>query len=116
MPIFNLRAGADAGVPGAAASAANAADDSDEAAIAAVVEVTKLLRVMWLDKVNSSGGELYPNAAARCSLYSVRATIAQLPLHTGAAPAYLLQRMWKLAGAVTMAVGPDEMLRRISDP
>src|ERR687889_700986 len=46
--------------------------------------------------------------------------LAQLPLHTGAAPAYLFQRMWKLAGAITMAVvdayGPSEMLRRLSDP
>src|SRR5688572_4618264 len=46
--------------------------------------------------------------------------LAQLPLHTGAAPAYLFQRMWKLAGAITMAVvdeyGPAEMLRRLSDP
>jgi hypothetical protein len=50
----------------------------------------------------------------------VRRQLAQLPLHTGAAPAYLFQRMWKLAGAVTMAVvdeyGPNEMLRRLSDP
>src|SRR5688572_571741 len=46
--------------------------------------------------------------------------LAQLPLHTGAAPAYLFSRMWKLAGAITMAVvdayGPAEMLRRLSDP
>ena len=46
--------------------------------------------------------------------------LAQLPLHTGSAPAYLFQRMWRLAGAITMAVvdeyGPAEMLRRLSDP
>jgi hypothetical protein len=46
--------------------------------------------------------------------------LAQLPLHTGAAPAYLFQRMWRLAGAITMAVvdeyGSQEMLRRLSDP
>src|SRR3954470_6725551 len=45
---------------------------------------------------------------------------AHLPLHTGAAPAWLFGRMWKLAGAITMAVvdayGPGEMLRRLSDP
>src|SRR3954466_13584689 len=45
---------------------------------------------------------------------------AHLPLHTGAAPAWLFGRMWKLAGAITMAVvdayGPQEMLRRLSDP
>src|SRR5690348_3130919 len=50
----------------------------------------------------------------------MRRQLAQLPLHTGAAPAYLFQRMWKLAGAITMAVvdeyGPAEMLRRLSDP
>ena len=50
----------------------------------------------------------------------MRRQLAQLPLHTGAAPAYLFQRMWKLAGAITMAVvdeyGPQEMLRRLSDP
>jgi hypothetical protein len=50
----------------------------------------------------------------------MRRQLAQLPLHTGAAPAYLFQRMWRLAGAVTMAVvdeyGPPEMLRRLSDP
>ncbi len=46
--------------------------------------------------------------------------LAQLPLHTGSAPAYLFQRMAKLAGAITMAVvdeyGPGEMLWRLSDP
>jgi hypothetical protein len=50
----------------------------------------------------------------------MRRQLAQLPLHTGAAPAYLFQRMWRLAGAITMAVvdeyGPAEMLRRLSDP
>src|SRR5436305_5629655 len=50
----------------------------------------------------------------------MRRKLAQLPLHTGAAPAYLFQRMWKLAGAITMSVadayGPAEMLRRLSDP
>src|SRR3954466_5637537 len=51
---------------------------------------------------------------------SMRRQLAQLPLHTGAAPAYLFQRMWKLAGAITMAVvdeyGSGEVLRRLSDP
>jgi hypothetical protein len=46
--------------------------------------------------------------------------LAQLPLHSGKAPPWLFQRMVRLAGAVTMAVveefGPDEMLRRLSDP
>src|SRR4051812_12137178 len=50
----------------------------------------------------------------------MRRQLAQLPLHNGEAPAYLFQRMWRLAGAVTMAVvdeyGPHEMLRRLSDP
>src|SRR4051812_1666914 len=51
---------------------------------------------------------------------SMRRQLAQLPLHTGAAPAYLFGRIWRLAGAITMAVvdayGPAEMLRRLSDP
>jgi hypothetical protein len=46
--------------------------------------------------------------------------LAELPLHTGKAPPWLFGRMWRLAGAITMAVvdeyGPDEMLRRLSDP
>ena len=50
----------------------------------------------------------------------MRRQLAHLPLHTGAAPAYLFQRMWRLAGAITMAVvdeyGAPEMLRRLSDP
>src|SRR3954465_1364625 len=50
----------------------------------------------------------------------MRRQLAQLPLHTGAAPAYLFGRMWRLAGAITMAVvdayGPQEMLRRLADP
>lgn len=49
-----------------------------------------------------------------------RRRIAQLPLHGGKAPAYLFRRMVKMAGAITMAIvdeyGPDEMLRRLSDP
>jgi hypothetical protein len=50
----------------------------------------------------------------------MRRATAQLPLHTGKAPPWLFDRMWRLAGAVTMAVvddrGPAEMLRRLSDP
>src|SRR5688572_12231831 len=46
--------------------------------------------------------------------------LADLPLHTGSAPPWLFARMWRLAGAITMAVvdeyGPHEMLRRLSDP
>jgi hypothetical protein len=46
--------------------------------------------------------------------------MAQLPLHTGKAPPWLFRRMTKMAGAVTAAIvqefGPDEMLRRLSDP
>ena len=46
--------------------------------------------------------------------------LAHLPLHTGSAPPWLFSRMWRLAGAITMAVvdsyGPQEMLRRLSDP
>jgi hypothetical protein len=50
----------------------------------------------------------------------MRRATAQLPLHTGKAPPWLFDRMWRLAGAVTMAVvddrGPTEMLRRLADP
>ena len=46
--------------------------------------------------------------------------VAQLPLHSGRAPPWLFRRMTKLAGAVTEAIveefGPEEMLRRLSDP
>lgn len=46
--------------------------------------------------------------------------VADLPLHTGKAPPWLFARMWRLAGAITMAVideyGPAQMLRRLSDP
>src|SRR5438552_19103928 len=46
--------------------------------------------------------------------------LAQLPLHTGKAPPWLFDRMWRLAGAITMAVvdeyGRPEMLRRLADP
>lgn len=45
---------------------------------------------------------------------------ADLPLHTGAAPAWLFRRMVALAGAIgTLIVrdsGPLELLRRLSDP
>jgi hypothetical protein len=50
----------------------------------------------------------------------MRRQLAELPLHTGKAPPWLFARMWRLAGAITMAVvgeyGPAEMLRRLSDP
>ena len=50
----------------------------------------------------------------------MRKRMAQLPLHGGKAPAWLFQRMTKLAGAITMAIvdefGPEEMLARLSDP
>jgi hypothetical protein len=46
--------------------------------------------------------------------------IAQLPLHSGKAPAWLFRRMTQLAGAITMAIveefGPGEMIRRLADP
>ena len=49
-----------------------------------------------------------------------RTGTAQLPLHGGRAPAWLFSRMVKLAREVTIHVaaeyGPDEMLRRLSDP
>lgn len=52
--------------------------------------------------------------------YSTRTGIANLPLHGGHAPAWLFQRMTRLAREITEAIvidyGPEEMLRRLSDP
>ena len=49
-----------------------------------------------------------------------RTGTAQLPLHGGRAPAWLFGRMVKLAREITSHIvaeyGPDEMLRRLSDP
>jgi hypothetical protein len=45
---------------------------------------------------------------------------AALPLHGGAAPAWLFNRMVEMAGAITTLIvqdaGPRELLRRLSDP
>jgi len=49
-----------------------------------------------------------------------RTGIANLPLHGGKAPAWLFSRMTKLAREICIVVveefGPDEMLRKMSDP
>jgi len=49
-----------------------------------------------------------------------RTGTAQLPLHGGRAPAWLFSRMVKLAREISIHIvseyGPDEMLRRLSDP
>src|SRR5688500_5871802 len=49
-----------------------------------------------------------------------RTGTAHLPLHSGRAPAWLFTRMVKLAREITIHVsaefGPEEMLRRLSDP
>ena len=49
-----------------------------------------------------------------------RTGTAQLPLHGGRAPAWLFSRMVKLSREITTHIvaefGPDEMLRRLSDP
>ena len=46
--------------------------------------------------------------------------IAELPLHNGKAPAWLFQRMVRLGGEIIRLIiedyGPEEVLRRISDP
>ncbi len=46
--------------------------------------------------------------------------ICDLPLHGGKAPRWLFKRMERLAGAISSALvfeyGPDEFLRRVSDP
>ncbi|MBI5393773.1 MAG: DUF763 domain-containing protein, partial [Verrucomicrobia bacterium] len=50
----------------------------------------------------------------------MRTGVANLPLHGGKAPAWLFQRMVKLARAMTLVLvrdfGPEELLRRLSDP
>ena len=50
----------------------------------------------------------------------VRTGTANLPLHSGKAPAWLFSRMIRLSREITTHVvaefGPDEMLRRLSDP
>ncbi len=47
-------------------------------------------------------------------------SLAHLPLHGGQAPAWLFQRMHRLAGAITQMIvadyGPAEMLARLADP
>lgn len=49
-----------------------------------------------------------------------RTGVANLPLHYGKAPAWLFQRMSRLAREITLIIvgelGTDEMLRRMSDP
>lgn len=49
-----------------------------------------------------------------------RTGVAHLPLHGGRAPAWLFQRMSKLAREVCIVIveefGPEEMLRKLSDP
>jgi hypothetical protein len=49
-----------------------------------------------------------------------RTGIANLPLHYGKAPHWLFDRMTKLSREITIAIatefGPEEMLRRLSDP
>ena len=49
-----------------------------------------------------------------------RTGIANLPLHYGKAPRWLFERMTKLSREISIAVveefGPEEMLRRLSDP
>jgi len=50
----------------------------------------------------------------------VKTGIANLPLHGGKAPAWLFSRMKDLAGEIARLIlydfGPDELLRRLSDP
>ncbi len=49
-----------------------------------------------------------------------RTGTAQLPLHTGKAPPWLFSRMVRLSREISTHIvaefGPDEMLRRLSDP
>src|SRR5439155_16013023 len=60
-----------------------------------------------------------PSPCPQSRLMTARKT-ADLPLHSGAAPAWLFRRMVDMAGAIgTLIVresGPQELLRRLSDP
>jgi hypothetical protein len=62
---------------------------------------------------------LFPSGA-QSILGPMRTGTASLPLHGGKAPAWLFSRMRLLAREVTLAIvsdyGPEEMLRRLSDP
>ena len=55
-----------------------------------------------------------------CYSHRMRTGLAQLPLHTGKAPAWLFSRMVRLAREITCHVvseyGPDDVLRRLADP
>ena len=50
----------------------------------------------------------------------MRTGVANLPLHSGRAPAWLFKRMKELAREISIFVvtefGPDEMLTKLSDP
>jgi len=50
----------------------------------------------------------------------MRTGLAHLPLHTGKAPAWLFSRMVRLGREIICHIvsefGPDEVLRRLSDP
>ncbi len=50
----------------------------------------------------------------------MRRSVANLPLHGGQAPAWLFQRMHRLAGSIVQLIvadyGPAEMLTRLADP
>jgi len=51
---------------------------------------------------------------------AIRTGVAYLPLHGGKAPRWLFDRMTKLSREISIAIvaefGPEEMLRRLSDP
>jgi len=51
---------------------------------------------------------------------AARTGVANLPLHSGKAPRWLFDRMTKLSREISIAIvsefGPEEMLRRLSDP
>ena len=61
-----------------------------------------------------------PSGAPYNQEVRTRTGTAQLPLHGGRAPAWLYTRMVRLAREITIHVsaefGPEEMLRRLSDP
>ena len=53
-------------------------------------------------------------------MFSMKRSVAHLPLHGGQAPAWLFKRMHRLAGSIVQLIvidaGPAEMLARLADP
>jgi hypothetical protein len=87
---------------------------------AAEILPIRLLRVASFRNVSVIILKTDSNAELWSSIGTMRTGFAQLPLHTGKAPAWLFSRMSRLAREIICHIvseyGPDEVLRRLSDP